>query len=73
MKSKLDSQKISSENVGRLMENLWLRHQAGLKQRSNNVYMVEFPPPTPEEIAKMRGEEKHDGLDEEASQYSGIV
>ena len=53
MKSELESQKISSENVGLLMENIWLRHQAGLKQRPNNVYMVELPPPTPEEIAKV--------------------
>lgn len=73
MKSELESQKISSENVGLLMENIWLRHQAGLKQRPNNVYMVELPPPTPEEIAKMRCEEKRDELDEEASQYCGIV
>ena len=73
MKSELESQKISSENVGLLMENIWLRHQAGLKQRPNNVYMVELPPPTPEEIAKMRGEEKRDDLDEEVSQYCGII
>lgn len=73
MKSELESKKISSENVALLMENIWLRHQAGLKQRSNNVYMVELPPPTPEEIAKMRGEEKRDDLDEEVSQYCGII
>ena len=27
------------------MENLWLRHKAGMKQRPSNVYMVELPPP----------------------------
>lgn len=40
MKSELESQKISSENVGLLMENIWLRHQAGLKQRPNNVSLT---------------------------------
>ena len=55
------------------MENIWLRHQAGMKQRPNNVFMVELPPLTPEELAQMRGEEKHDELDDEASQYCGIV
>ncbi len=54
MKSEHHSQKISSENVGLLMENIWLRRQAGLKQRSNNVYMVELPHPTPEELSKNR-------------------
>ncbi len=51
MKSELNSQTISLENVGLLMENIWLRHQAGVKQRSKNVYMVELPPPTPEELS----------------------
>lgn len=36
----------SPEGVALLMENLWLRHRAGLKQRENNVYMVELPPIT---------------------------
>ena len=55
------------------MENIWLRHQAGMKQRPNKVYIVELPPPTTEELAQMRGEDKHDELDNEASQYCGIV
>lgn len=38
-----------------LMENLWLRHDAGIKQRTDNVYEVEFAPPTSEEIAAAHG------------------
>lgn len=48
--SKIDSQSIKSpEGVALLMENLWLRHRAGMKQRANNVFMVELPPLTKEE------------------------
>lgn len=54
MKSELDSQKITTENIGMLMENIWHRHKVGLRQRPNNVYMVELPPPTQEEIAKTK-------------------
>lgn len=36
------------------MENLWLRHKAGMRRRSCNVYMVELPPPTEEELAEAR-------------------
>lgn len=70
----MKSQSIKSpEGVKLLMENIWLRHQAGMKQRPNKVYIVELPPPTTEELAQMRGEDKHDELDNEASQYCGIV
>lgn len=41
----------SPDGIELLMENLWLRHDAGIKQRSDNVYEVELPPPTAEEIA----------------------
>lgn len=44
----------SPDGVALLMENLWLRHKAGMKQRSGNVYMVELPPPTEEELAEAR-------------------
>lgn len=70
----MKSQTIQSpEGVKLLMENIWLRHQAVMKQRPNNVFMVELTPPTTEELAQMRGEENHDELDDEASQYCGIV
>lgn len=36
------------------MENLWLRHKAGMKQRPCNVFMVELPPPTDGELAEAR-------------------
>lgn len=48
----------SPEGVSLLMENLWLRHKAGMKQRPSNVYMVELPPPTEEELAEARRKAK---------------
>lgn len=50
----------SPEGVSLLMENLWLRHKAGMKQCPNNVYMVELPPPTEEELAEARRQTKED-------------
>lgn len=44
----------SPDGVALLMENLWLRHKAGMKQYPCNVYMVELPPPTEEELAEAR-------------------
>ena len=45
----------SPDGVALLMENLWLRHKAGIKQCPCNVFMVELPPPTEEELAEARG------------------
>lgn len=45
----------SPDGVALLMENLWLRHKAGIKQHPCNVFMVELPPPTEEELAEARG------------------
>lgn len=44
----------SPDGVALLMENLWLRHKAGMKQHPCNVYLVELPPPTEEELAEAR-------------------
>lgn len=44
----------SPDGVALLMENLWLRHKAGMKQRPCNVFMVELPPPTEEDLAEAR-------------------
>lgn len=44
----------SPDGVALLMENLWLRHKAGMKQRPCNFFMVELPPPTEEELAEAR-------------------
>lgn len=44
----------SPDGVALLMENLWLRHKAGIKQRPCNVFMVELPLPTEEELAEAR-------------------
>ncbi len=44
----------SPDGVALLIENFWLRHKAGIKQRPCNVFMVELPPPTEEELAEAR-------------------
>ena len=44
----------SPEGVALLMENLWLRLKAGMKQCPCNVFMVELPPQTEEELAEAR-------------------
>lgn len=49
--SDMQSQSIKSpEGVALLMENLWFRHRAGMKQRPNNVFMVGLPPLTEDEL-----------------------
>ena len=42
------------------MENLWLRHKTGMKQRPCNVFMVELPPLTEEELAETRQKTQDD-------------
>lgn len=62
----------SPEGVSLLMENLWLRHKAGMKQRPSNVYMVELPPPTEEELAETRRKAKEDSRpDDDPKQLYG--
>lgn len=56
----------SPEGVSLLMENLWLRHKAGMKQRPSIVYMVELPPPTEEELAEARRKSKEDNRPDDA-------
>lgn len=46
----------SPDGVNMLLENMWLRHKAGLRQLENNIFMIELPPPTEEELAKARGD-----------------
>lgn len=48
---KIDRTIKSPEGVSLLMENMWLRYKAGMQQRACNVFMVELPSPTPDEIA----------------------
>lgn len=50
----------SPDGVALLMENLWLRHKAGMKQRPGNVFMVELPPPTEEDLAEARQKTQDD-------------
>ena len=62
----------SPEGVSLLMENLWLRHKAGMKQRPSNVYMVELPPPTEEELAEARQKtQENPRLDDEPEDLYG--
>ena len=62
----------SPEGVSLLMENLWLRHKAGMKQRPSNVYMVELPPPTEEELAEVRQKtQENTQLDDEPEELYG--
>lgn len=44
----------SPDGVSLLMENSWLRHKGGMKQRQSNVHMVELSPPPEEELAETR-------------------
>lgn len=46
------------EGVSKQMEDLWLRHKAGLTQPKNNVFWVDFPPLTEEEKAEIEAEKK---------------
>lgn len=63
----------SSEGVSVLMENLWLRHKAGIKQRPNNVYMVELPPPSEEELVEARRKAKENCRpDDEPEELYGV-
>lgn len=62
----------SPDGVALLMENLWLRHKAGIKQRPGNVYMVELPPPTEEELADARRKAKENNRsDDEPEELDG--
>lgn len=50
----MESKTIKSpEGVKLLMENIWLRHQAGMKQRQDNVYIVNLTPDTEEECPQL--------------------
>lgn len=40
----------SPEGVAKLMKDLWINHKAGTKLQGNNVFWVELPPTTQEEL-----------------------
>ena len=46
------------DGVSKLLEELWMRHKAGLKQPKNNVYWVDFPPLTEEEQNEINAREE---------------
>lgn len=54
-----EKQRITTpEGVSKLMEELWLRHKAGLKQPENNMFWVDFPPQTADEQAEIEAKKK---------------
>ena len=62
----------SPDEVALLMENLWLRHKAGMEQRPCNVFMVELPLPTEEELAEARQKtQENPRLDDEPKDLYG--
>ncbi len=62
----------SPDGLTLLMENLWLRHKAGMKQRPSNIYMVELPPPTEEELTEARRDANEDSRpDDDSEQLYG--
>jgi hypothetical protein len=61
----------SPDGVALLMENLWLRHKAGMKQRPYNVFMVELPPPT-EELAEARCKRQENSRQDEPEELYGV-
>ena len=62
----------SPDGLTLLMENLWLRHKAGMKQRPSNIYMVELPPPTGEELTEARRDANEDSRpDDDPEQLYG--
>lgn len=62
----------SPDGLTLLMENLWLRHKAGMKQRPSNIYMVELPPPTEEELTEARRDANEDSRpDDDPEQLYG--
>lgn len=63
----------SPDGVALLMENLWLRHKAGMKQRPGNIYMVVLPPPTEEELAEASRKTKENSRsDDDPEELYGV-
>lgn len=61
------------EEVIDLLENLWYRHQVGLHQSVNNVFMVDLSSLAPDVSKNEVKAELVDELDEEASYYCGTI
>lgn len=66
---KIDKTIKSPEGVSLLMENMWLRHRAGMQQRPCNVFMAELPPLTEEEKAALRSEKQEKSIDEDSEEF----
>ncbi|MDE6022520.1 MAG: hypothetical protein K2G13_03355 [Muribaculaceae bacterium] len=49
------------------MGNMWLRHKSGMKQRSDNIFLVSLPPLTEEE-KEMINRRKNANRQEKAKQ-----
>lgn len=65
---KIDKKIKSPEGVSLIMENMWLRHKAGMNQRPCNVFMVELPPLTEEEKATLLREKQEKPTDEDSEE-----
>ena len=65
----------SPDGVALLMENLWLRHRAGMGQDRSKVFMVELPPAVEDEPVKSRRKTKEniDTDDESEDLYGAWV
>ena len=61
----------SPDGVALLMENLWLRHKAGMKRRPCNVFMVELLPPTDEKLAEARRKSHENSRQDEPEELYG--
>lgn len=70
--SDVSAQSIKSpEGVALLMKNLWLRHLAGRKQDAKNVFIVDLPPLTEEELASIRKSPADMAVSEEEENFYG--
>ncbi len=65
---KIDKTIKTPEGVSLLIENIWLRHKAGIQQRAGNVFMVELPPLTEEEKASLHHGNKDKPIDEDSEE-----
>ena len=52
------------EGITKLVEAMWLRHKAGVKQPQSNVFWLDLPPLTDEEKASIEAEKEAEESDD---------
>lgn len=52
------------EGITKLVEDMWLRHKAGIKQPQDNVFWLDLPPLTDEERAAIEAEKEAEESDD---------